>query len=168
MANILTPAEAANFIRTDENDAVMLQLIPLVDQYLLNATGHDWTADSPVHNTAKIAAGMLIVHWYDNPLAVGQAPESFRVALLQLESEALKYRKYCFYGRNGAGGVALQGARIGDEIITLVGIYGVTGDQSDKFEAIVTAQDQIQQTDAGDLSNNQYVVVLKHPAEDVT
>lgn len=168
MTNILTPAEAANFIRTDVNDAVMLQLIPLVDQFLLSATGHDWTADSAIHNTAKTAAGMLIVHWYDNPLAVGQAPDSLSAALTQLEAEALKYRKYCFYGNSGAGGISVPGARVGDAVVTLVGVYGVTGDQSDKFETVVTALDQIQQTETADLSENQYVVVLKHPAEDVS
>lgn len=168
MTNILTPAEAANFIRTDVNDAVMLQLIPLVDQFLLSATGHDWTADATIHNAAKTAAGMLIVHWYDNPMAVGQAPESLSAALTQLEAEALKYRKSCFYGNAGVGGVSLPGARVGDVVITLVGVYGATGDQSAKFEAVVTVQDQIQQTNGADLSENQYVVVLKHPAEDVS
>lgn len=168
MTNILTPAEAANFIRTDVNDAIMLQLVPLVDQFLLGATGHNWAADATKHNVAKTAAGILLTYWYDNPLAIGQAPESLTAALVQLEAEALKYRKYCFYGNSGAGGISVPGARVGDEVITLVGVYGVSGDQSVKFEAVVTVQDQLQQTDAGDLSDNQYVVVLKHPADDVS
>lgn len=168
MTNILLPQEAANFIRTSADDAIMLQLLPLVDQFLLSATGHDWTADTPIHKTAVMAAGILITYWYDNPVAIGQAPESLTAALSQLEAEALKYRKYCFYGNNGAGGVALAGARIGDQVITLVGVYGASGDQSAKFEAVITVDNQIQQSDAGDLSENQYVAVLKHPAEDVS
>lgn len=168
MTNILTAAEAANFIRTDAGDVVMLQLLPLVDQYLLSATGHDWTKDNSIHKTAITAAGMLVVYWYDNPQLIGQAPTALAAALVQLEAEALKYRKYCFYGNAQAGGLSLPGARIGDKVISLVGVYGVTGDQAAKFESVVTVQDQIQQIHSGDLSGNQYVVVLKHPAEDVS
>lgn len=168
MPNVLTAAQAANFIRTEATDAVMLQLLPLVDQYLLSATGHDWKADSTIHPTAITAAGMLITHWYDNPGAVGQAPSSVRSTLMQLEAEALKYRKYQFSGAGSAGGIFLEGARKADKVVRLVGVYGVTGDQSSKFESVLTADNQIQQTQGGDLSENLYVVVLKHPADDVS
>lgn len=168
MTNILTAAEAANFIRTEETDAVMLQLLPLVDQYLLSATGHNWAADSEIHPSAITAAGMLITHWYDNPGAIGQPPSSVRSTLMQLEAEALKYRKYQFSGADSAGGIFLEGARKGDEVVRLVGVYGATGDQSSMFESVLTANDQIQQTQGGDLSENLYVVVLKHPADDVS
>lgn len=168
MANILTAAEAANFIRTESTDAVMLQYLPLVDQFLLGATGHNWAADSTIHPTAKIAAGVLITYWYDNPNALGQAPEALTKSLVQLESEALKYRKYEFAGLSSAGAVSLSGARKGDVVITLVGTYGVSGSQASKFESVVSAENQLQQTDAGDLSANLYAVVLKHPADDVS
>jgi len=168
MANILTASEAANFLRSTADDAVMLQFLPLVDQYLKQATGHDWAVDSPIHNTAKLAAGMLLTYWYDNPGMVGQAPGVLSGALVALEAEALKYRKYEFEGRNGAGSISLPGARIGDDVVTLVGVYGATGDQSSKFEATISAADEIHQTDAGDLSENQYVVVLQHPADNVS
>jgi hypothetical protein len=168
MANILTAPEAANFLRSTADDAVMLQFLPLVDQYLQQATGHDWAADAEVHDTAKLAAGMLLTYWYDNPGMVGQAPGTLSGSLVALEAEALKYRKYEFEGMNGAGSISLPGARTGDDVIKLVGVYGVTGDQSGKFEATISVDDQIQQTDAGDLSENQYVVVLKHPADDVS
>lgn len=168
MANILTAAEAANFLRTTTDDAVMLQFLPLVDTYLQQATGHDWTVDSDKHNTAKIAAGMLLTYWYDNPHAVGEAPVSLAAALVQLEAEALKYRKYEFGGLNGAGAVSIPGLRKGDGVITLTGVYGVSGDQSANFEATVSEDDQIEQTSASDLSDNLYVVVVKHPADDVS
>lgn len=167
MTNVLTDAQAANFIRTEVSDAVMLQLLPLVDQFLLSATGHNWAADSEIHPSAITAAGMLITHWYDNPSAVGQAPSSVRSTLLQLEAEALKYRKYQFSGADSAGGIFLDGARKGDEVVRLIGVFGVTGDQSSMFESVLTADNQIQQT-YGNLSENQYVVVLKHPADDVS
>ncbi len=168
MANILTAAEAANFLRSTSDDAVMLQFLPLVDQYLKQATGHDWATDSTIHNTAKLAAGMLLTYWYDNPGMVGQAPGALSGALVALEAEALKYRKYEFEGLDGAGSISLPGARVGDDIVILVGVYGVTGNQSSKFEGTISEEDEIQQTDAGDLSENQYVVVLKHPADDVS
>jgi hypothetical protein len=168
MTTILTAAEAANFLRTTSTDAVMLQLLPLVDQYLLNATGHDWTTDSSISATAKMAAGMALVYWYDNPGAIGTPPESLTGLLVQLEAEAIKYRKYTFNGRNGAGSIYLPGARQGDDVLWLVGAYGVDGDESESFEAVISESNQIQQSAAGDLSDNQYVAVLKHPADDVS
>jgi hypothetical protein len=168
MANVLTAAEAANFLRTASTDAVMLQLLPLIDQYLLNATGHDWAADSSKHPTAKLAAGMVLVYWYDNPGLVGSPPETIMDQLVQLEAAAVSYRKYTFEGHNGAGAISLPGAREGDAVQKLVGVVGVDGDQSDSFEDAISETGQIQQTDEDDLSENQYVVVLKHPADDVS
>lgn len=166
--NVLTTAQAANFLRTETTDAVMLQFLPLVDQYLLSATGHNWAADVTKHSTAITAAGMLLIHWYDNPTLVGQAPSAVTNLLVQLEAEALKYRKSQFYGSSGAGSISISGSRKGDDVISLVGVYGVTGDQSSKFESAVSVDGQIQQTDSADLSDNVYVVVLKHPADDVS
>lgn len=168
MTNILTDAQAANFVRSSATDPVMLQLLPLVDEYLKNATGHDWAADSTKHNAAVTAAGMLLIHWYDNPAMIGQAPVTVRGTLLQLEAEALKYRKVEFAGINGAGGISVPGARKGDDVVKLIGTYGVSGDQSASFEATVSEDDQVQQTSSSDLSENLYVVVLKHPADDVS
>jgi hypothetical protein len=168
MTNTLTPTEGANFVHTESTDAVMLQLLPLVDQYLLNACGHDWASDATIHPTAKIAAGMLLAHWYDNPAQLGVAPETVMGALVQLEAEALKYRKYDFAGRSGAGAIALPGARVGDAVITLTGVYGVAGDQGAAFESVVSVADQIQQTSTSNLSDYRYVVVVKNPADDVS
>lgn len=163
---ILTNAEAANFLRTSSSDAVMQQLMPLVDEYLLTATGHDWAADTEKDNTAKTAAGMLLTFWYDNPSMVGQVPASVRSTLMQLEGKALRYRKYQFSGSSSSGSIILENVRKGDEVIRLVGIYGVSGDQSSNFESVISEDDEIQQTHSGDLSENLYVVVLKHPADD--
>ncbi len=165
---ILTNDEAANFLRTNNSDVVMQQLMPLVDEYLLNASGHDWASDTEKDKTAKVAAGMLLTFWYDNPSMVGQAPAAVRATLVQLEAKALSYRKYQFFGGSSSGSVVLDGAQIGDVVIKLIGVYGVSGDQSAKFESIISADGQIQQTNSSDLSDNQYVVVLKHPADDVS
>lgn len=165
MTNILTATEASQFVRTDTSDAIMLALLPMVDEYLYNATGHEWQNDSTINPTAKLAAGMLLVSWYDNPAQIGQSVSG--APLVQLEAEALKYRKYQFYGRDGAGAISLPGALEGDAVIKLVGVYGVSGSQTASFESTITEDHQIQQTSASDLSDNQYVVVLKHPAADV-
>ncbi len=168
MTNILTNEQAANFIRTSISDTVMIQLLPLVDEYLKNATGHDWASDAQIDNAAIIAAGMLITCWYDNPGMVGQAPNSVRSTLLQLEAKALRYRKYVIYGCDLAGGIALDGAQVGDVVVKLIGVYGASESQASSFESVISVDHQIQQIVSSDLSNNQYVVVLKHPADDVS
>jgi hypothetical protein len=168
VTNILTAAEAAQFIRTDASDPVLLMLLPMVDTYILNATGRDWTVDTSINPVAKNAAGQLLTFWYDNPAAVGESPNGLSSVLMQLEVEALKYRKFVFYGRAGAGSITLPGGLIGDVVKKLIGVYGVSGDQSAKFEAQISVTGQIQQTNGADLSENIYVVILKNPAEDVT
>ncbi len=167
MSNILTPDEAANFCRTTVDDALMLQLLEQVDKYVQNATGRDWTQDDAVDPVAKAAASILLVCWYDDPSTMGSAPAGLIGPLLQLEAEALKYRKVQFYGCNGSGSVAISGAWEGDQVVKLVGIYGVSGDQSASFESTISTDGQILQTSGSDLSSNLYVVVLKSPADDV-
>jgi hypothetical protein len=170
MPNILTAAEAANFIRTDATDAVMLMLLPQVDAIIKRATGRDWTTDSTINPVAKAAAGMLLVQYYENPSQMGtDMPLAFGLqnALAQLEAEALKYRRFMFYGSNGAGAIYVDGARVGDDVISLVGLYGATGDQSSKFESEISADYYLQQTSADDLSENIYAVTIKSPIDDV-
>jgi len=92
MANILTPTEAATVLRTAEDDQNMLDLLPLVDAYIKNATGRDWVADDPVRPEAKSAARMLLVRWHEDPggMAAGAALGfGLSAALVQLEALAL-------------------------------------------------------------------------------
>lgn len=167
MTNILTAAEAAYFVRTYTTDPIMLQLLPLVDKHVERATGRDWTADSPVSDMAKAAAGSILIAWYDNPAMVGQAPDGALGALTQLEAEAGKYRKYTFRGLSSAGSIPIPGARIGDVVVKLHGYSGVTGNQSSHFESAVSLDYSLQQTDGSDLSGNYYVVILKNRIEDI-
>jgi hypothetical protein len=93
MTNILTAAEAANVLRCATTDALMLQLLPQTDKYILEATGRDWSADSPIVPTAKLAAQMLIVRWYEDPggMAAGNALGwGLSACLTQLEALALE------------------------------------------------------------------------------
>lgn len=168
MTNILTDEEAADWVRTDATDTAMLQLLDPVDAYIKSATGRDWAADANVHAMAKVAAGIILTAWYDDPAQIGTSPSRASGVLLMLEAEALKYRKYQFYGSNGASSISVPGALVGDVVQKLVGVYGASGDQSSKFEATVSVEDSLQQTDGGDLSENIYVAVLKSPGDDVT
>jgi hypothetical protein len=165
---ILTPSEAANWIRSTETDQIMLMLMPQVDAYLERATGRDWSADTIIHPLAKTAAGVLLVNWYDNPAMTGSGFSGFSDVLTQLEVEALKYRKYEIEGLKGAGAIYLPGAREGDTIIKLVGVYGLSGDQTAKFESAISEENRLVQTYSGDLSEVQFVLILKSPAEDIT
>ena len=174
MTNILTPAEAALFVRTDEDDAILNMLLPQVDAFVQRATGRDWTADVTINEVAKAAAGMLLVTWYDTPSQSGSlitdSPLSFGLhnVLSQLEAEALKYRKAQISGASAAGGIAIPGALLGDIVVSVTGVYGVSGNQSASFETSISVAGQIQQTSGSNLSNNLYVVILKSPADDVS
>jgi hypothetical protein len=66
MANILTATEAANVLRCDEDDPLMLDLLPAIDAHIRRATGHNWAADNPVLDDAKAAARMLLVMWHED------------------------------------------------------------------------------------------------------
>lgn len=93
--NILTAAEAAAVLRCTATDTLMLQLLPMVDDYIEQATGRDWAADSTVEPLAKSAAQMLITLWHEDPSMVssldnGALGHGLRAALVQLEAKALE------------------------------------------------------------------------------
>ena len=94
MTNILTAAEAALVLRTEVTDPVMLIYLPLVDAYIKNGSGRDWTADTTIEPMAKAAAQILLVQWYENPAMLGQGLATLgaglMACLLQLEAKALE------------------------------------------------------------------------------
>lgn len=70
-----------------------------------------------------------------------------------------------FDGRNGAGAITLTGSAVGDRVLFILGVISATGVSvvgtiPTQFEATISVVDQIQQADAGDLSGNDYWVVL--------
>lgn len=170
MTNILTSTEAANALRIASSDARLADLLPQVDKYIQAATGYDWTTDATINPLAKSAATMLLVSWFDNPSMIGtdgSLSHGLTYCLSQLEAEALKYRKYQFEGISLSGDIYLPDARMGDEVVKLVGVYGASGDQSAKFESAISDDHYIAQTHDGDLSDQLFVVFLKSPAVDV-
>lgn len=168
--SILTATQAANALRVLSTDPRLVDLLPIIDEYIQQATGRDWSEDATIHKIAVSVATMLLVQWYEDPGAMGgmgDMPHGITAQLTMLEAEALKYRKYTFTGINGAGAVSLPGARIGDEVIKLLGIYGASGSQTASFESTISETDQIQQSSGADLSETIFVVILKNPADDV-
>lgn len=158
MTNILTAAEGANALRCDVSDPEMLDLLPQVDRYIINATGHDWTADATINATAKAAARMALVMWHEDPGMLAQRnatlPDGLRFVLTQLEATAGEYQE--FQGGNGAGGVALPDASLGDTVDALTGLIGISGNLAAAFESVISVDQQIQQLSAADLSKNWY------------
>lgn len=66
-----------------------------------------------------------------------------------------------FVGHNNTGACTLTGVKVGDEVLSVTGVAsGTVGVQGAKFETVITVNDQIQQTDAGNLSANVYVASI--------
>jgi hypothetical protein len=92
--NILTATEAANVLRCEPDDPAMLDLLPVVDAYIIGATGRDWTADETIQQEAKAAARILLVQWHEDPgMIVGRQmvilSGGLAACLSQLEALAL-------------------------------------------------------------------------------
>lgn len=165
-SNILTASEAAEVLRCETTDALMLALLPSVDDYIQQATGHDWAADSTIEPMAKSAARILITLWHENPAMIGNTANNlsagFSACLAQLEALALRYM--IFEGLPGAGYITLPGAHEGDTVTALVGVVGVTGDQSAKFESVISLDGYIEQTSSDDLDEKYFRVLLTPPS----
>ena len=96
--SILTPTEAANVLRCEIDDQNMLDLLDPVDAYIENATGWQWSQDSEISASAKSAARMLLVQWFENPAQTGseyEVPLTFglNAVLLQLKAEAVRLKE---------------------------------------------------------------------------
>ena len=67
-----------------------------------------------------------------------------------------------FAGHSGAGACTATGVLVGDRILSVTGVAsGTVGDQSAKFESVVSVNDQIQQSSATDLSANIYTAMIQ-------
>lgn len=165
MANILTATEASQTLRCAVTDPQMLALLPAVDEYIHQATGHNWAADATVHQTAKNAARILITLWHENPGMIAQGasalPWGLSATIAQLQALALRYR--IFEGVPGAGYLELPGARAGDTVTELIGVVGATGDQSAKFDAIIIYDNLLRQVSGENLDGMYFRVLLTPP-----
>lgn len=75
-----------------------------------------------------------------------------------------QFSLYAFDGINGAGACTATGAAVGD-IVVSVTCYtdAAQGNADADFESVITVADEIQQSDTGDNSANDYVVLLYRP-----
>lgn len=161
MANLLTASEAAAVLRVETTHADMLNLLPLIDDYVKDATGYDWASMTTIPAKAKAAARMLLVMWFEDPGQAGGAgmpPFGLASVLTQLEAMALRYRT--FEGASGAGYIALPGANVGDSVASVEGLVGVSGDQSGSFEASISVAGYVAQLSGSDLSGKFYRLEL--------
>jgi hypothetical protein len=163
MTNILTAAEAANVLHCLATDALMLQFLPLMDEYIKTATGRDWTADSTIDVTAKDAAGDYITCLHAGGWPTESLERHFHACLTQLEAKARYY--HIFEGLDGAGYIELKEAREGDTVVTLTGKVGATGNQASKFETVITIDGYLWQTSSEDLSEKWFEAHIKPPQE---
>lgn len=163
--SILTAAEAASVLRVDQDNVEMLNLLPMVDEYIFNATGHDWAMDVPAVDSAKAAARMLLVLWFENPAMVqaGGAmslTQGLTAVLTQLEVMASWY--HVFEGNNGAGSIAIEGAGEGDvveEVTLLVG--GDRADASADFGSVIEEIGVLEQVSVEDLRGKFYRALIR-------
>ncbi|HDW3058518.1 TPA: phage gp6-like head-tail connector protein [Bacillus cereus] len=85
---VLTVEEAKKYLRVDgdeEEDDLITSFVIAAEIYIQNATGQDVKLDSEL---AKLAARILISHWYENREAVGKAEQlvfSLQSILVQLQ-----------------------------------------------------------------------------------
>lgn len=96
---ILTDQEAREILGYDDPTQEMPArvtpiLLPAVDNFLKDATGKDWgaltEAYAAIDPTAKMAAAVLLVRWFDDPGQIGQVSDAGILALIgQLEAKAL-------------------------------------------------------------------------------
>lgn len=86
MPHILTDAEAMNALKisTYEECPEFELLQSAVDDGLLTETKHDWSSDSPIDPTAKLAASILIVCLRDGT----KFPDSYGYKVVQLDAKA--------------------------------------------------------------------------------
>jgi hypothetical protein len=162
MANLLTAGEGAAVLRVETTHADMLNLLPLVDDYIKDATGFDWVSLGTIPEKAKAAARMLLVMWFEDPGQAGglggMPPFGLVSVLAQLEALALRYKT--FGGGYGAGFVVLAGAKEGDTVASVEGLVGVTGDQSAKFESVISRDGYLRQISGENLDECYFRVCL--------
>jgi len=170
MTNILTTQEAADFLKCEVDDPTMLLLLPQIDAYIKRSTGRDWTTESPIPVEAKSMARGLIVRWHEDPGVLNSSQEavlsgSLLACAQQLRVMAAFY--FLFEGLPGVGMIAIPGVAEGDVVLSVVGKVNITGDQSDKFEAVITWDGFLQQISAADLDET-YLEAHVIPASEVT
>jgi hypothetical protein len=154
MTNILSAADAAKFLKCEVDDPSMLLLLPQIDAYIMRSTGRDWAAEDPIPQEAKSFARGLLVRWHEDPGVLNASQEAVLTGSLlacaqQLRAMAGYY--FLFEGLPGAGMIAMPGVSEGDKVMWVKGKVNIAGDQTDKFESVITWDGFLQQISSEDL-----------------
>jgi hypothetical protein len=165
---ILSTAEAAAFLKCAEDDSSMLLLLPQIDAYIKRGTGRDWAAETIIPEEAKTIARELLIQWHSDPgMLIGSQVAvlsgSLQACMSQLRAMALYY--HIFQGLAGAGSIPIDGLSMGDSVIKVVGKVGISGDQADKFEDVITWDGYLLQTANQDLSYKYFEAYILPPGE---
>jgi hypothetical protein len=170
MANILTTQEAADFLKCEVDDPAMLLLLPQIDAYIKRSTGRDWASESPIPMEAKSFARGLLVRWHEDPGVLNSSQEAVLTGSLLACAQMLRAMAayyFLFEGLPGVGMVSIPGVCEGDVVISVKGKVNLTGDQSDKFETVITWDGFLQQISDADLDET-YLEAHVIPASEVT
>jgi len=166
--NILSSAEAAAYLKCDEDDPVMLLLLPQIDAYIKRATGRDWAAEVIIPQEAKIPARDLLIQWHEDPGVLTGSQATVLTANLQAslsQLRAMAHYYFTFEGLPGPGMIPILGMSEGDSVITLVGKVGISGDQRSKFESVITWDGYLVQISNEDLEEKWFTAYLIPPGE---
>lgn len=166
--NILTTSEGAACLRCAEDDPLMVVLLPQVDAYIKRATGRDWAAETIIPQEAKSAARGILVQWHEDPGSLTGSQATVLTANIQAclsQLRAMAHYYFTFEGLPGAGMIPIQGVNEGDSVISLVGKVGISGDQSSKFESVITWDGFLQQLSGVDLDEKWFTAYVVPPGE---
>jgi len=162
-ANILTVAEAAIYLHCEIDDANMLLLLPAVDAKIYRGTGRKWEGDSVICQEAKNAAYALLTCLHEGGWPSDGLRDYYLGCTTQLEAMALYY--YTFEGIDGAGYIHVHHIHEGDTVVSVTGRVGATGDQSAKFESVITEDHLLQQISNENLENKWFTAYIVPPQE---
>lgn len=166
--NILSSAEAAAFLRCDEDDPSMLLLLPQVDAYIKRATGWDWAAETIIPQEAKSTARGILAQWHEDPGSLTGSQATVLTANIQAclsQLRAMAHYYFTFEGLPGSGQIPIPGIYEGDTVISLVGKVGISGDQRSKFESVITWDGFLQQLSGVDLEEKWFTAYVVPPGE---
>lgn len=81
---ILTKEEAAGVVKIDnpEDYPTLDIIIPAIEDYLLNATGKDWSTLIPPDPLAKFIASILLSRWFQDTGLIGKVEDQGLIGLI--------------------------------------------------------------------------------------
>jgi hypothetical protein len=122
-------------------------------------TGPGWLSEIRQNFTELYAASLTVLASAAEALAGALTNKAVTPA--GLEGVVTKLDILSFNGVAAAGPITLTGVKVGDKVLGVCSVTaGVLGDKSAHFETAITVIDQIQQTQAANLTANTYVALI--------